>query len=838
MRNFRSSTAFRSQVGGEWGKYAPTKSCLILTTVDRKSQIAIEYAYRFKEKYPQKHVFWVFAANRSRFQQAYQDIAERLRLPGYDDPAADVCKLVLRWLAEEDTQWLMIIDNADDPELFFPPESAEPASGDPSLSEYPLIKYLPTRLSASKLLLITTRSEKVGDILSHGEQCIEVPPFNYEEALLLLQHRSKDAAAIDQSPESAKLLQILEYIPLAITQAAAFIRRNRTSLQDYLTALEKDDQNLKDYLSAEQSDDRRDGDHPSAVFRTWKLSFDQIRKQEPLSAEVLSLMALFDRRDIPQSLMKSPQDSDVDFKKAIGTLKAFNLIVQEADSTTLSMHPLVQYSIQVWLEHNGKKIEYEEQALQRLESEFPYPEHETREICGRLYPHAQVVLGYKTASESSRKVRGELFRVIGWYDMNQGNYRVAEKNVLEALHLLEVVAKNSPGELDCRRLLGHILVDQGKYEKAEQMLKENLKAETTLLRKNHPDTLSTMQELARALHLQGKYSEAEELSRKTLKLKEVELGEGHSTTLATMNDLALVLIDQQKYEEAKEIIQRVLKSLETVLGKEHPDTLTSMHNLASAISSQQKHEEAEEMFQEVLTLSEKVLGKEHPNTLRSMNCLALVLSGQQKYEEAEEMFREVLKLREMVLRKEHPDTLTSMHDLAIARSSQQKYEEAEEMFQEVLTLRETVLGKENSGTLMTVWHFACLYRNQQRLEEAEPIYQRASAGFQKVLGPDHPWALRCVEEHEDLLKKLGIAPPRTGNLSRTQIWKEKGRRLAHHRHNPMVRLGAALSRRRNKEVLEETRGESAGNVVITSPRGFRSDEAEDSDPEWDEIING
>ena len=190
----------------------------MLTSVDRKSQIAIEYAYRFKKKHPHVHVFWVFAANRSRFQQAYQDIAERLKLPGSEDPAADVCDLVLRWLTEEDTQWLMIIDNADDPELFSPSVDAEPAAEDPTLSQSPLTKYLPTRLSSIKLPLFTTRSEKVGDILSHGEQCIEVPPFNHDEGLLLLQHRSKDSAAHDKSPASEMLLQILEYIPLAITK--------------------------------------------------------------------------------------------------------------------------------------------------------------------------------------------------------------------------------------------------------------------------------------------------------------------------------------------------------------------------------------------------------------------------------------------------------------------------------------------------------------------------------------------------------------------------------------------------------------------------------------------
>src|SRR5271168_2570810 len=86
-----------------------------------KSQIAIEFAYRFHEKHPQSHIFWVFAANYARFDQAYQDISNKLNIPGRDDPQADKLKLVLDWLSDKSHgQWLLILDNADNRSLFFP----------------------------------------------------------------------------------------------------------------------------------------------------------------------------------------------------------------------------------------------------------------------------------------------------------------------------------------------------------------------------------------------------------------------------------------------------------------------------------------------------------------------------------------------------------------------------------------------------------------------------------------------------------------------------------------------------------------------------------------------
>ncbi|EXL89890.1 hypothetical protein FOIG_16828 [Fusarium odoratissimum NRRL 54006] len=55
-----------------------------------KSQIAIEYAYRVRKSVPQTWVFWVYAANAARFEQAYRDIANKAEIPGYEDLKADI----------------------------------------------------------------------------------------------------------------------------------------------------------------------------------------------------------------------------------------------------------------------------------------------------------------------------------------------------------------------------------------------------------------------------------------------------------------------------------------------------------------------------------------------------------------------------------------------------------------------------------------------------------------------------------------------------------------------------------------------------------------------------
>lgn len=68
----------------------------------------------------QTTVFWIHASTKIRFEQAYQEIADRLELPGRDNPKVNVLRLVYNWLSSKaNGQWLMILDNVDDGSVFF-----------------------------------------------------------------------------------------------------------------------------------------------------------------------------------------------------------------------------------------------------------------------------------------------------------------------------------------------------------------------------------------------------------------------------------------------------------------------------------------------------------------------------------------------------------------------------------------------------------------------------------------------------------------------------------------------------------------------------------------------
>lgn len=151
--------------------------------VNRKSQIAIEYCYRWHNQHPQGHVFWTHASNQARLDQAYKGIAKKLRLPGCNDPETDIFEIVFEWLCDEDHgPWLLVLDNADDIETFSNPMSnALLVKG---RSPTPLLKFLPRSPNGS--MIITTRDKRIGDRLADRAKTITVPLMMSQEADNLL----------------------------------------------------------------------------------------------------------------------------------------------------------------------------------------------------------------------------------------------------------------------------------------------------------------------------------------------------------------------------------------------------------------------------------------------------------------------------------------------------------------------------------------------------------------------------------------------------------------------------------------------------------------------------
>jgi tetratricopeptide (TPR) repeat protein len=712
-----------------------------------KSAVALECSYRALADRAAERVFWVPAISRESFELAYREIATSLHIPGISDSNANINKLVKDTLsADSSGSWLMIVDNADDPEVM-----QGVVSGD--LRSARLSDFLPRGRKGA--ILFTTRSRKTARTLT-PDHVLELKDMSQAEARQLLVQRVTEEALLDDPLAIEQLLSILACLPLAIVQAAAFINSNETSVSEYVSLFTH--AGAETELFSEQFEDpsRYEG-MDSTIAKTWHISFAQIRRQDPLAAEYLAFIACIDRINVPQSLLPS-RGSRVQQMKALGTLTGYAFITERQQTVQgaererfFDMHRLVYLALVAWLQEHGEWAGWVCTATNRLSDLLPYGGHERKEVWVPYLPHAISIAACEDAIEEA--IRACLLERVGRCQESLGQYASAEASHRQELVLRKrTLGREHPVTLTSTSNLAEVLNSQGKYQEAEAMNRQTLARREKVLRYEHPVTLTSMNNLALVLDRQGKYEEAEAMHRQTLARREKVLGREHPSTLTSMNNLAQVLNRQGKYEEAEAMNRQTLAGYEKVLGHEHPHTLTSMNNLALVLDSQGKYEEAETVNRQTLAGYEKVLGHEHPDTLASMNNLATVLDSQGKYEEAEAMNRQTLAGYEKVLGHEHPDTLASMNNLATVLDSQGKYEEAEAINRQTLAGYEKVLGHEHPHTLTSVYCFAHLLTSQRRYREALALYKRACSGYQAVLGLDHPTTRACQQHYAKALE--------------------------------------------------------------------------------------
>jgi hypothetical protein len=264
-----------------------------------------------REHNPQTAVFWIHASNKIRFEQAYQEMADRLELPGRDDPKVNVLRLVYNWLSSEaNGQWLIILDNVDDGSVFFGENDAVMgvSSHDQAADlQPPLVTFLPQSPNGS--ILITSRNSTAAiNLVDTFGKLIPVEPMEEADSVELF----KTKIPGDKSSESDlnELAKELEGIPLAITHAAAYIRsRPRVTVSVYLRLFRESEVNQASLLNNnEMKDLRRDHSIRHAVITTWQISFDQIQRTKTEAADLLALMSLFDRQGIPERLLLNNMD--------------------------------------------------------------------------------------------------------------------------------------------------------------------------------------------------------------------------------------------------------------------------------------------------------------------------------------------------------------------------------------------------------------------------------------------------------------------------------------------------------------------------------------------------
>ena len=771
-----------------------------LLTSERKSQLAIEYSYQIRSESPATWVFWLHASDEARLEESFRDIADQVKIPGRRDLRANIYRLVENWLRDEKKgKWICILDNADNHKFLcsLPAARKGPTTQEPpNAPTKPLLEYIPR--SQNGTLIITSRSKEVALKMVKFKDLVEVNPMEMPEALELLQ---KMLDQPEGSQDGQKLVEELEFMPLAIVQAASFIR-NRTplsSVPQYLKDFQRSDCEATKLLRKEASYLDRDWEASNSILTTWQISFDYIRHEKPSAAELLSLMSSFDRQGIPERLIRrqpkgshtsrpelfdeysdeetSTSDNAAEFEDDITTLRDYSFISVIENGTSFTMHRLVQLTMRVWLKSHGETDRWRGRFISILYEEFPTGRYDNWAKCCSLFPHVRAAMFQEPESQTSLLRWATLLLRGAWFASGNGNIAEA-RNMATKSRKQRVKLLGAEGEeaLESTAMLAEVYSQEHRWEEAEQLQVQVMETRKMKLGTDHAVTLASMASLASTYWNQGRWEDAEHLEVQVMETRKAKLGADDPDILTSMIILASKYKSRGRLEEAEHLEVQVMETRKQNLGADHPDTLTSMaylaltywnqdrreeaeqlqvqvieklrgdhplalttmNNLASTFCYQGRWEEAEHLQVQVMEAKKRKFGVDHFDTLSSMANLALTYWNQGRREEAEQLQMRVMKASKMKLGIDHPDTLAYMNTLALTFFDQGRWEEAEQLHVQVMETRKMKLGASHRDTLTSMNNLALIYRKQGRWEEAELLRVHVMGTRKAKLGEDHP----------------------------------------------------------------------------------------------------
>lgn len=191
-----------------------------------------------------------------KINRSSRDIADRIKIFGRKDPKANIFQLVHDWLCSSKDRWLLVLDNLDDARFLVEvPAAQRDEAGNSRGAPKPLRPYVPYSERGS--VLVTTRNRDAALKLVEKRCMISIEPMNEVQASALFRKKleeNEDRMGIEE------LSAALEYMPLAMVQAAAYIsqRRPRCSVQQYLADFRRSDRKKTTLLDCEGGQLQRD----------------------------------------------------------------------------------------------------------------------------------------------------------------------------------------------------------------------------------------------------------------------------------------------------------------------------------------------------------------------------------------------------------------------------------------------------------------------------------------------------------------------------------------------------------------------------------------------------
>lgn len=529
-----------------------------------KTQLALEFANLHQEYFGA--MWFINAESRSKIEASFIEMADSLQVDLELKPR-EIIRKVLIYLGKQTVPWLLIFDgvvNSKDLDFFVP--------------------------HGRGIMLITSRN-------SCWDISVNLQGLDRKSSLALLQNMT----SLDtDGNECAELLaEELGDLPLALTQAAGFIKQTNSDYDEYYNLFKNRASSIIDL-----------NDNTDTLASSWNINLEQIKEENKSCRLWLECLAYLSPNRIPDKLAKEifnqieKKDNILNYKKIIKLAMAYSLIEVD-EKHCINMHKLVQNYIRKISQKDRKIPEVLENVFLNM-----FTTEQELEMTKSLANHLQF---YLSVHKSSSSECGELFSRLGIYFLEiMKNIELASSYIHTALKIkVEKHGKTSLEAAQAYNNLGNVFFERSELKQAIFYYTKALQIKQRHLSSTALEVAYSYNNLGICYFHEPNMKEAVVYILKAMEIMKMHLGQNDISITTTYMNLGMAYDEMGQYDNAEKYLDLALKVRSKHLPEKHQDIADCLLNLGILHMKTNTKEKAAGEIKKACEILQECLGPEN-----------------------------------------------------------------------------------------------------------------------------------------------------------------------------------------------------------------------------------
>jgi len=696
-----------------------------------KTQMAVEYAYRYRSEYDL--VWWIPADQPVLVRSSLAGLAPSLGVSsasatGVEDAANAVLDALRRGDPYE--RWLLIFDNADQPE--------------------DMMEFLP---HGAGHVLITSRNHRWEGVVD----TVAIDVFAREESVEFLAKRVPRAISAE---DADRLADRLGDLPLALEQAGAVQAETGMGATEYLELLSARTQQL---LS-----EGKPTEYPLPMTAAWSISVTSLRDKLPAAISLLRCGAFFGPEPIPRDAFTSvlpaarselsPELGDlladrIGLSKVFAELGRYALARLDVPGRTIQIHRLIQALLRDELTDGERShLQHEVHILLAAYAPDDYADPASWPRFTNLLGHVEPA----RVAECTQPAVRELALNIVRYLYSSGDYMSARTFVDRFLEAwTSESGEDHPDVFEMSLEYANVRRELGEYKAVSEFNVTMFGRAKEKLGPDNEITLRFQRGISADLRALGDFPQAREVGEQALERCEAAKGTEDPFTLRAVNNLALDYGLSSDYAGARALHERAYRGMSESAKPETATLVNVWTGLARAIRLCGDYSAAADLGEDAYAFAVETIGPEHSWTLRTAKDLAIAWRRVGDFERSHDLASQMHNRYVRIYGIDHPDTLAAAMCLANIQRTVGEREAALTLAADTVSRYPNVYGADHPYNFGCLGNLAIMRRVIGDPSDARRLNEEALTGLESRLGRDHHYALTVAANLASDLAELG-----------------------------------------------------------------------------------